>query len=119
MPQFQPIIIGDKTFTPDSISGTSASAQDLTQGLGKRDRLIFDRNVNEQNGNVYRRVVRVQFQRETADEVPRQYTVTGAFTLTFPSMASAADREEMLGTITGALEDESIKSSLVNPEWFF
>lgn len=120
MPQFQTITIGDKTFTPDEVSGVSAAAQDLSQVLGRRDRMVFDRNVGEGNGKPYRRVLRVQLQRDAGtDDNPVPYTLTGAFTLTFPAVATQADREEMMDLISGAFDNADIRTSFANPEWFY
>lgn len=122
MPQFQPITIGDVTYTPDTITGVSASAQDLSGSLGRRDRLYFDRNSDESNGKPYRRVIRVQSNHEIGDAAvgpTTKYQCTGTFTLVFPASSTADDRQKILDQMVGVLQNTDVKTSLVNPEWFF
>lgn len=120
MPQFQPIVLGDKTYTPDEISSVSASAQDLTSDLGKRDRLILDRNVGEGNGKPYRRVLRIQAHEDVGTpESPRTAMLTGTFTLTFPADVSKDAREALMDQMVAALGNADIRKSFGNPEWFF
>lgn len=120
MPQFQPITIGDDVFTPDDISTTSAVAQNLEQPLGVRDRLIFDRNMGEGNGKSYRRVLRIQLQRDAGTtEAPVPYQITGTFTLNFPPVADKAAREEVMDKLSAALGNADIRKAFGNPEWFF
>lgn len=121
MPQFQPITLGDKVFTPDQISSVTASAQDLTSGLASRDRLVFDRNVGEGgNGKPYRRVVRVQLHKDVGTEDnPKVISLTGTFTVVFPADATSAHRGEIMDQMSAALANTDIRASVQNPEWFF